>query len=176
MSTTPTPTVVETIQPFFNLPLLDFGEAHNRAAFGAAVRSVEEELRRAPLSATPVIGGERRPGGSGYTRYSPSDRSLMVGSVSFATIAQADEAVAGCRAAFPSWRSVPFHERAGLLNTLADLLTRERNRFSALLVHEVGNIKTVENTVDVSTLASGLYYYRVLTTDGKTAAGRFVKE
>ncbi len=44
------------------------------------------------------------------------------------------------------------------------------------LVHEVGNIKTVENTVDVSTLASGLYYYRVLTTDGKTAAGRFVKE
>ncbi len=44
------------------------------------------------------------------------------------------------------------------------------------LVHEVGNIKTVENTVDVSTLVSGLYYYRVLTTDGKTAAGRFVKE
>lgn len=44
------------------------------------------------------------------------------------------------------------------------------------LVQQHNSIKTIEKTVDVSTLASGLYYYRVLTTDGKTAAGRFVKE
>lgn len=43
------------------------------------------------------------------------------------------------------------------------------------LVKEVNNIKQ-ENTVDISNLATGLYYYRILTTDGKSAAGRFVKE
>lgn len=43
------------------------------------------------------------------------------------------------------------------------------------LVKTVTNIKQ-ENTVDISNLATGLYYYRILTTDGKTAAGRFVKE
>lgn len=43
------------------------------------------------------------------------------------------------------------------------------------LVKTVTNIKQ-ENTVDISNLATGLYYYRILTTDGKTAAGMFVKE
>lgn len=64
------------------------------------------------------------------------------------------------------------------LNTLKTGQSYNMQLFTATgaLVNEVSNIKTVENTVDVSTLASGLYYYRVLTTDGKTAAGRFVKE
>ncbi|UPT68975.1 MAG: T9SS type A sorting domain-containing protein [Sphingobacteriales bacterium JAD_PAG50586_3] len=44
------------------------------------------------------------------------------------------------------------------------------------LVRDIANIKEAENIVDVSNLATGLYYYRILTTDGKTAAGRFVKE
>jgi hypothetical protein len=44
------------------------------------------------------------------------------------------------------------------------------------LVRDIKNVKSVENTVDVSALATGLYYYRIVTTDGKTAAGRFVKE
>ncbi|UPT68973.1 MAG: T9SS type A sorting domain-containing protein [Sphingobacteriales bacterium JAD_PAG50586_3] len=44
------------------------------------------------------------------------------------------------------------------------------------LVRDIVNIKESENIVDVSNLATGLYYYRILTTDGKTAAGRFVKE
>ena len=43
------------------------------------------------------------------------------------------------------------------------------------LVKTVTNIKQ-ENTVDIANLATGLYYYRILTTDGKTGTGRFVKE
>lgn len=128
-----------SLPPFKNIPLLDFGEAPNRQIFGDALREMEKTIRAGGrLRAHPVIGGEERHGVSGYTRCSPSDAQLAIGPVSFASLVQADEAVAACRAAFPGWRATPHTQRAELLLRLADLLSRERHRLSALLVYEVG--------------------------------------
>lgn len=44
------------------------------------------------------------------------------------------------------------------------------------LVGETTKNNQIEKLVDISTLAKGLYFYQVTTTDGNTAAGRFVKE
>ena len=64
------------------------------------------------------------------------------------------------------------------LNTLKTGQSYSMQLFTATgaLVRTVSNIKAAENTVDVSGLATGLYYYRIVTTDGNNAAGRFVKE
>ncbi len=47
---------------------------------------------------------------------------------------------------------------------------------AGMLVKEQTGLKEAQTMLDVATLSSGLYTYRVVTTDGKSAAGRFVKE
>lgn len=123
---------------FKNEPLLDFSESHNRDNVAAALSVVEQQIRTRGFSASPIINGTLQSGSGGYTRRDPSNTSIAVGDVSYATIAQADEAVAACQAAFPAWRATSYRQRANTLLNLAELLRQKRFFLSALIIREVG--------------------------------------
>jgi RHH-type proline utilization regulon transcriptional repressor/proline dehydrogenase/delta 1-pyrroline-5-carboxylate dehydrogenase len=129
---------METVKSFRNEPLLDFSEGHNRAAVSAALAAFDSELKSGRFKAAPIINGEVKAGGDGYTRTDPSDTRVAIGDVSFATIAQADEAVERCTAAFPGWRATSYTERANTLLRLAELLRNKHAFLTALIIREVG--------------------------------------
>ncbi len=67
----------------------------------------------------------------------PADESVL-GMVAAATVADAAQAVAAAAAAQPAWARVPIVERGDRLRRLADLIEADADRFTALLVSEVG--------------------------------------
>ncbi len=129
---------MENPKSFRNEPLLDFSEAHNRDALLAGLAEVEVAIKAARFKASPIINGVTVAGSDGYTRTDPSSIDVALGVVSFGTIAQADEAVERCRAAFPAWRTTPHTQRASTLFKLADLMRHKRAFLSALIIREVG--------------------------------------
>lgn len=129
---------MENPKSFKNEPLFDFSEAHNREALLAGLAEVDAGIRAARFKASPIINGVAIAGSDGYTRTDPSNTDITIGVVSFGTVAQADEAVERCRAAFPAWRITPYTQRAGALFKLADLMRNKRAFLSALIIREVG--------------------------------------
>jgi RHH-type proline utilization regulon transcriptional repressor/proline dehydrogenase/delta 1-pyrroline-5-carboxylate dehydrogenase len=88
----------------------------------------------------------------------PARPGEIIGTVAAADRAQADLALAAAQAALPAWRARPLQERAGLLRTIADALTRERNQFAAWQVLEAGK-SWREADADVCEAVDFLRYY-----------------
>ncbi|KAG8707316.1 hypothetical protein FRC08_000584 [Ceratobasidium sp. 394] len=55
-----------------------------------------------------------------------------------ATKEQLDEAVAAARAAFPTWSTTPFDERAAVLNRIADIIERNSEEYNRSITLEQG--------------------------------------
>jgi RHH-type proline utilization regulon transcriptional repressor/proline dehydrogenase/delta 1-pyrroline-5-carboxylate dehydrogenase len=68
----------------------------------------------------------------------PARPSQVIGVCASASPAEADQAVAAARAAFPAWAATPAEERAAVLERAADLIEERRFRFDALVVLESG--------------------------------------
>ena len=120
---------------FENAPLTDFTVGSARHAFSDAVARVRQSLPRAvPV----VVNGKRIDGRRVVPRECPGDVSINVANVSYANRDDANAAVAAARAAFPAWRDRALHERAMLLEKLADRLTTDRYELAALQTFEVG--------------------------------------
>ncbi len=129
---------MQSPERFKNEPLLDFSEVHHRDALVAALAEVDVAIKESRFKASPMINGVTVAASDGYTRTDPSNTSIAIGVVNFGSLAQADEAMERCRAAFPSWRSTPYSQRAGALFELAQLIRRRRAFLSALIIREVG--------------------------------------
>jgi RHH-type proline utilization regulon transcriptional repressor/proline dehydrogenase/delta 1-pyrroline-5-carboxylate dehydrogenase len=61
-----------------------------------------------------------------------------VGKVGLASQAQADQALAAAKAAFPGWAATPAKERAAILRRAADIMEARRHELNAWIVYEVG--------------------------------------
>ncbi|MFH1024397.1 MAG: proline dehydrogenase family protein [Planctomycetota bacterium] len=119
--------------PFQNAPETDFARPGPRNAFAEAVdRAAREFPWRVPV----VVNGQVRPGRGVAKRFSPNDTTRLVAETALATPADAVEAIAAAAKAFPEWRDRPLAERAGLLEKLADVMTRDRLMLAALEIHE----------------------------------------
>src|SRR5262249_748330 len=66
----------------------------------------------------------------------PSHQEQIVGRCGRARAAQAEQAVAAARAAFPAWRDTPAKERAGYLFRAAEVMRRRRFELAAWQVFE----------------------------------------
>jgi betaine-aldehyde dehydrogenase len=118
-----------------------------------------------------LIGGGWRHASDGGKRdiINPADGSVAA-VVDEATPADARDAVAAARAAFDdasdsAWRSRPVADRAALLDRVADLLQRDKERLSELETRDTG--KTLaESRIDIDDVTSVFRYYAKLVAVG----------
>ncbi|GAA1852021.1 L-glutamate gamma-semialdehyde dehydrogenase [Microlunatus capsulatus] len=76
-----------------------------------------------PLDIQQVVGGRRRRGaGAEHDVVQPHRHASVIGRYTDATHADVADAVEACAAAAPSWRDLPFDERAAVFLRAADLL------------------------------------------------------
>ena len=112
------------------------------------LQQLQQELNRAAarqFQTASVVNGKSRPIGAGQQVRNPADHSDVVGSVSFADAALAQEAVAAAVAAQAAWNGTPAAERAACLRRFADLLERHAPALMMLAVREAG--KTLNNAI-----------------------------
>lgn len=120
---------------FTNEPEVDFAIPENQKRMEDALANVKARLgETVPL----VIDGKTETSAKIYERMDPSDSSRIASRVSFATVDQADRALAAAARTFPTWRDTPVAERAALLHRTADEFARRRFEISAWMAYEVG--------------------------------------
>ncbi|NJC09088.1 bifunctional proline dehydrogenase/L-glutamate gamma-semialdehyde dehydrogenase PutA [Polymorphobacter fuscus] len=98
-----------------------------------------------PVVAAPIIGGALRPGAGAVPVTNPANRNDRVGSVSAATPADIDDAVARAHRAQPDWDRLGGIGRGRILRAMGDGLEAATDRFVALLAREAG--KTLNDGV-----------------------------
>ena len=112
------------------------------------LQQLQEKLNRSAAQdfhAASIINGKARDVGEAQPIKNPADHDDIVGTVSFADAALAQEAIGAAVAAFPEWSATPAAERANCLRRFADLLEQHTPALMMLAVREAG--KTLNNAV-----------------------------
>jgi RHH-type proline utilization regulon transcriptional repressor/proline dehydrogenase/delta 1-pyrroline-5-carboxylate dehydrogenase len=120
---------------FRNEPLSDFSRPEPRQAMEAAQREVGGQLGRVY---PPVINNQPVATEATIESLNPSHVRQVVGRCGRATPAQAGQAIAAARAAFPAWRDTDPARRADYLFRAADVMRRRRFELAAWEVYECG--------------------------------------
>ena len=118
-----------------NNPLIDFAKAANQSQMQTALTLVQGQLG---MTVPIVIGGDREAGEQLVARENPSKHSQVVCQVQYASVAQAQRAVALAEHLLPIWRDVSVRERADVLRRVAAEFERRRHEINAWMVMEVG--------------------------------------
>ncbi|MGI9408935.1 MAG: bifunctional proline dehydrogenase/L-glutamate gamma-semialdehyde dehydrogenase PutA, partial [Hyphomicrobiaceae bacterium] len=144
-----------------------FGETRrNSLGFALSEPAVREgilsgmgEALREGFSAGPILDGAARlEGGEPSFALCPHDRRQRLGTVENARADDIETAVAGAEAAASRWDQRGGEERAVLLEKVADLYERNRDRLLAVIVREAG--KTLDNAQgDLREAVDFLRYY-----------------
>ena len=112
------------------------------------LQNLQEKLNQASsedFHAASIVNGEARNVGEAQPVRNPADHNDVVGTVSFADAALAQEAIGAAVAALPEWGAKPASERADCLRRFADLLEQHTPALMMLAVREAG--KTLNNAV-----------------------------
>jgi aldehyde dehydrogenase (NAD+) len=97
---------------------------------------------------SPIVGRNYRAGrwidaaGRTFTSTNPADRDRVIGTFPRSDAAEANQAVAAAREAFPGWRRTSRILRAELFDNLAQLVKRETDALSRLMARECGKVVT----------------------------------
>ncbi|MCX6366585.1 MAG: proline dehydrogenase family protein [Armatimonadetes bacterium] len=121
-------------EAFTNNPEVDFAIPENQKKMQEALDKIKADLG---FSVPIVINGKRETG-TIVERLDPSETAVVASKAHFASVAQAEQALAAASAAFPSWRDVSVKERAELLRRTAEQFEKRRFEISAWMVREVG--------------------------------------
>jgi len=121
--------------PFENAADTDYAIADERDAATTAMQSVRQQLGQ---RYTPIINGEAVSTDTSLDSVNPSNPAELVGKVGLTSAAQADQAIAAAKAAFPDWAATPARERAAILRRAADIMESRRHELNAWIVLEVG--------------------------------------
>jgi RHH-type proline utilization regulon transcriptional repressor/proline dehydrogenase/delta 1-pyrroline-5-carboxylate dehydrogenase len=133
--TAPSATSPQAAPSFNNDPETDFAVPEKQDAMKAALESVRAKLGEAvPV----VIDGKADTTGRVIERANPSNSSQVVARVHYATVEQAEKALAAANRFFPTWRDTPVADRVKLLHGIADEFQRRRMEISAWQTYEVG--------------------------------------
>ena len=89
-----------------------------------------------------LAGQWRQPTGKTFTSTNPARLSETIGIFPLGTKADADEAVAEARRAFPAWRRTSRILRAELFDRLAQIVKRETDNLATLMARECGKVVT----------------------------------
>jgi RHH-type proline utilization regulon transcriptional repressor/proline dehydrogenase/delta 1-pyrroline-5-carboxylate dehydrogenase len=123
------------LSPFRVEPLTDFHREEARRAMDDTLSQVAAQLGR---TYPPVVGGRSIPTEATFDSVNPSHSKQIVGRCGRASVAQAKEAVAAAKAAFPAWRDTDAARRADFLFAAARVMRRRRFELAAWQVYECG--------------------------------------
>ena len=120
---------------FHNEPPTDFAIDANRQAMQAALSEVRAQLGRGyPL----WIDGQAIEATHKNVSLDPSQKSRVVGKISYASVGEVEAAVRAARAALPAWSGMPVADRAAFLTQAAAAMRRRRFELAAWEVFECG--------------------------------------
>ncbi len=123
------------ILPYQHEPFTDFTIEENKQAFLQALQAVQAQLGNDyPL----VIGNERVTTEEKIVSVNPSNTKEIVGTVSKADQALAEQAMQAAVTTFNTWKKEHPAECAAVLFRAASIIRRRKHEFSAYLVKEAG--------------------------------------
>ncbi|NEQ30537.1 MAG: L-glutamate gamma-semialdehyde dehydrogenase [Leptolyngbya sp. SIO4C5] len=129
------PKVAGETTNFPNAPDTDYAAAEARHAAAVALKQVRMQLGQTYL---PLVNGEFVETETQVESVNPSQPSEIIGKIGLLSQAQADEAIAAAKAAFPQWQATPATERAAILRRAGDIMERRRDELSTWVMLEVG--------------------------------------
>jgi aldehyde dehydrogenase (NAD+) len=125
----------------------------------------------APVAGRHLIAGRwLPPAADRFDSRSPAHADEVVGTFPAGTPAQAAEAVAAARAAFPGWRRASRIHRAELFDNLAQLIKRDTDDLARLMSRECGKVIT-ECRAEV---VEGLHMVQYVFGTGRMPTGDIV--
>ncbi|MBO0713207.1 MAG: bifunctional proline dehydrogenase/L-glutamate gamma-semialdehyde dehydrogenase, partial [Acidimicrobiales bacterium] len=145
--------------PYRHEPRREWRRRSARSCFGDAVAELGQRLAQGPrlgqrlaqgprlgqrlaqgngIEVPALIGGEPVRTGATIVQVDPADPEVVVSTSASAGVAEADQAVASCLAAWERWSMTPARERAGVAFRAAEVLRRRRDELAALCVFEAG--------------------------------------
>ncbi|MFD1135166.1 L-glutamate gamma-semialdehyde dehydrogenase [Paenibacillus urinalis] len=125
----------ENISPFVNEPFVNFSLEENKQAMEKAISIVKSELgQNIPLH----IGEKKVFTEDVITSINPGNLDEVIGYVSKANQALAEEAMQMAVSTFETWKRVPARDRAEYLFKAAALMRERKHEFSALMILESG--------------------------------------
>ncbi|MGG1880223.1 L-glutamate gamma-semialdehyde dehydrogenase [Paenibacillus cisolokensis] len=123
---------------YHNEPFLDFSDDSVNQQYDSALAQAEANLgQHYPL----VIGGAKIRTERSHSSVNPARKRQVIGTVSQADTALAEQAVQAAALAFESWKNTDPNERARYLYKAAALMRRRKFEFSALLTLEAGKTR-----------------------------------
>ncbi|TVY11685.1 L-glutamate gamma-semialdehyde dehydrogenase [Paenibacillus cremeus] len=148
-------TTFSKIAPYVNEPFTDFTKEENKQAMRAAVAKVKSELgREYPL----YIGAESIATDAKITSINPGNVDEVIGYVSKADQALAEQAMQAALNTFETWKKVSPRARAEYLLKAAKLMRERKLEFSALMILESGK-NYVEADVDTAEAIDFMEFY-----------------
>lgn len=123
--------------PFPNAADTDYANTDLRDKAKQALARVRNSLGKTYL---PLIDDEFVQTEEILDSVNPSNPREIVGKVGQISVAQADDAIAAAKAAFPAWQKTPVKERAAILRKAADIMESRRYELAAWVCLEVGKI------------------------------------
>ena len=143
------------IYPYQTEPLTDFTKQENIEKYEKALRLVESYLGK---HYDLVIGGKRIKTEKVMTSLNPANHKEVVGTISQASKAEVDLAMAKALEAFETWKHVDPKVRADVLFKSANIIRRRKHEFSALMTKEAGKPWS-EADADTAEAIDFLEYY-----------------
>ncbi len=143
--------------PFQNEPLTDFSNPVNKAAFEAALETLQAEAAKGkpyPL----IIGGKRVMTKDTFATTNPAKPAQVLGVFAKAGVKEAKAAVAAADKAFADWARQPAFRRADVLLKAAAGMRARKHEFSATMVLEEGK-NWVEADADTAEAIDFMEYY-----------------
>lgn len=120
---------------FYNEPFLDFAiEDSRKKLLNALALARQNSNKVIPI----IINGQEMKSQKIFTRENPNQSSEIVAQVSMADTTQAELAVQTAKSAWTTWKKTPAEKRAQILETLANLMVRDRFQLMADQILEVG--------------------------------------
>ena len=144
-----------TTLPFQNEPLSDFSREDVRSAFQEALDKVAGELGS---EYGLIIDGRRVETRGQLVSRNPSHKTQIVGTVSSASPADAQDAIGAARRAFPEWSRHETSYRSEFLTLTAKALCERRFELAAWIVYECGK-PWAEADADVAEAIDFCEYY-----------------
>ncbi len=140
---------------FRNQAPIDFAIAAQRKAMQEALQSVRGRLGK---SCGLFIGGERIETSDRIASVDPSQKSRVVGTISFGNEQHANAAVDSARKALPNWWRLGVEKRAEYLRNMAEMMRRRFFELAAWEVYECGKTWR-EATGDIDEAIDFCEYY-----------------
>ncbi len=124
-------------------------------AYEAAVVEVQKDFgRKHPV----FINGKEVWTRETFTDTSPANRKVILGTFSKGGKAQAQQAIAAAKKAFPAWAATPWEERVRIFRKAADLVSARKFFYAALMSFENGKNR-YEAMADVDETADLIRWY-----------------